>query len=55
MEIRIIPYDPAAGDVALWPDTVDTYWADAACTIRSPYTRKNWGYTFVVARAEPSV
>jgi hypothetical protein len=46
MEIRIIPYDPAAGDVALWPDSVDAYWADAACTIRSPYTRKNWGYTY---------
>jgi integrase len=46
MEIRVVPYDPAAGDVLLWPDAVDAYWADAACTIRFPYTRKNWGYTY---------
>ena len=40
------PLQPRNGDLLLWPDSVDAYWADAACTIRSPHTRKNWGYTY---------
>lgn len=46
MEIRITRHDPATGLLPLWPDSVDAFYADAACTIRSPLTRKNWGYTY---------
>ena len=37
---------PPPATFCLWPDTVDAYWADQACTIRFRHTRKNWGYTY---------
>jgi hypothetical protein len=30
----------------LWPDTVDAFYADRSCSIRSDATRKTWGYTY---------
>jgi hypothetical protein len=45
MEIRITQHDPATGPLPLWPDSVDAFYADAACTIRSDLTRRNCGYT----------
>ncbi len=35
--------DPA--DLMLWPDTVDAFYDDRACSVRSAATRKTWGYT----------
>jgi hypothetical protein len=36
--------DPA--QLSLWPDTVDAFYADRACSIRSAATRKSWGYAY---------
>src|SRR3954471_23784666 len=33
-------------DLLLWPETVDAYYADRACSLRSAATRKTWGYTY---------
>ena len=33
-------------DLPLWPDTVDAFYVDHACSIRSAATRKTWGYTY---------
>ena len=38
--------DPALAALPLWPDTVDAFYADRACSIRSDATRKTWGYTY---------
>jgi integrase len=44
---RIVPYDPTtSGDLLLWPDTVQAFWTDQACTIRSDTTRSTWGYSY---------
>lgn len=36
--------DPA--QLPLWPDTVEAFYADRACSIRSVATRRSWGYTY---------
>ena len=36
--------DPA--DLPLWPDTVDAFYADRACSVRSAAARRSWGYTY---------
>ncbi len=36
--------DPA--DLLLWPDTVDAFYADRACSLRAAATRTTWGYTY---------
>jgi integrase/recombinase XerC len=38
--------DPALAALPLWPDTIDAFYADRACSIRSDATRKTWGYTY---------
>jgi integrase len=38
--------DPALAALPLWPDTVNAFYADRACSIRSDATRKTWGYTY---------
>ena len=39
-------YQPALAALPLWPGTVETFWADQRCTIRSDYTRSTWGYSY---------
>jgi hypothetical protein len=36
--------DPAL--LLLWPNTVDAFYADRACSIRSAATARSWGYTY---------
>jgi hypothetical protein len=36
----------APADLPLWPDTVDAFYAQRACSIRSAATRRSWGYTY---------
>ncbi len=38
--------EPALAALPLWPDTVEAFYADRACSIRSDATRKTWGYTY---------
>jgi integrase len=45
-ETRIMRYDPALGGEPIWPHTVEAFWADQACTIRSDTTRNTWGYSY---------
>jgi integrase len=45
-ETRIVSYNPALGDEPIWPRTVDAFWRDSACTIRSDTTRNTWGYSY---------
>jgi hypothetical protein len=33
-------------DLLLWPDTVDAFYADRACSLRSAATRTTLGYTY---------
>jgi len=33
-------------DLPLWPDSVDAFYADRACSLRSDAARKTWGYTY---------
>ena len=33
-------------DLLLWPDTVNAFYADRACSLRSAATRTTWGYTY---------
>jgi hypothetical protein len=33
-------------DLLLWPDSVDAFYADRACSLRSDATRKTRGYTY---------
>jgi hypothetical protein len=49
MEIEVFtsrPFDRSAGELLLWPDSTTAFFADAACTIRSDYTRTTWGHTY---------
>ena len=34
------------GALPLWPDTVEAFYADRSCSIRSERTRKSWGYAY---------
>lgn len=38
--------DHRLGHEPIWPDTVEAFWADKACTIRSETTRNTWGYSY---------
>jgi hypothetical protein len=42
------------GALPLWPDTVDAFYADRSCSIRSDRTRRSWGYAYRRLQAPPS-